>query len=406
MVIAVTYLIAILFVLRQLGIRDIKYVGIAVMAILCTRPNIFGEYVGLINPIFWLGLMFLTKMRKLEKRSTTKFESKGIIPIFVAFIVYWLLSFSASQYNNIEFYYWPAIANLGTLAFILVSISYLASNGGLEKFLLIFAFLNSFLGLSGLISKYALRGFGCENLILGREWEYKICAPGTIFIGDRLTGIGGEPAIYASYCILSIAILLIAKINRSAKLIAIFGCIAGVILTSSSTGYAILPISVLLFMLFIKGSIFKKTFLSYFLLAFLLMFYSVLIKFANSFFITKKSSNILSVTDRGLNVPLSEYFESWGKGFFYDGSSFNNKYSAISVLRESLSQGIWVILLYLVILVFLSFLSHNSFVYLVTILPISVTVFIAEPFWSNAFWIALLLTSALYIKQNKSLAPT
>ena len=403
MEIIVIYLVTILFVLRLAGIRDIGYIGMALMAILSTRPNILGEYVGIISPIFWLGLITQIKLRNSRRKKPSETDFNGSVIIFGAFCIYWTLSLISSQYNNSVFYYWPAIANLGTITFVLISISYISSNGGLEKFLLIFAFANSYIGLSGLIAKYVFMGFGCESIYLGRIWEYSICAPGAVFIGDRLTGIGGEPGIFASYCILSISIFLMSSLKRLTKTLGIFGCVTGVILTESSTGYALLPISVVLITFFLKGSTLKKTLRGYFLLTFTLVFYAALIGFVNDIFTDKKSSNALSVTDRGLDIPMSEYFESWSKGIFYDESYFNTKFSAISILRESLSQGVWVILLFLLILSFLSFLSQNSFTYLVAVLPISVTVFVSQPFWSNAFWITLLLCFALQVKRYKSL---
>jgi hypothetical protein len=403
MEILVVHLITILIVLRIAGIRDTGYIGMAVMAILSTRPNILGEYVGMISPIFWLGLIILIKLRNSRRNKPSEIDFDGSVVIFGAFCIYWTLSFIASQYNSSVFYYWPAIANLGTLTFVLISVSYVSANEGLEKFLLIFAFVNSYIGLSGLISKYVFMGYGCESIYLGRVWEYSICAPGAVFIGDRLTGIGGEPGIFASYCILSISIFLMASLNRFMKTLGIFGCVTGVVLTTSSIGYALLPISVVLFTFFLKGSILKKTLRGYFLLTFVLVFYAALIGFVNDIFINKKSSNAFSVTDRGLDIPISEYFESWGKGIFHNGSYFNSKFSTISILRESLSQGVWVILLFLLILSFLSFLSQSSLTYLVAVLPISVTVFVSQPFWSNAFWITLLLCFALQVKRYKSL---
>ena len=380
--------------------RDIKYICMSIVAIMCTRPNLLGEYVGIVSPIFWMGLIYLTRLKGSQKKIVAKIKISGATGVYTLFIAYWMLSFITSQYNNLEFKYWPAIANLGTLVFVLTSITHQASHGRLEKFLLIFAFLNSYLGISGLISKYLLFSFGCQNFYLDRVWEYRICAPGAIFVGNRLTGIGGEPAIFASYCILSIAIFQLASINPSTKFLGILGCSSGVILTASSTGYALLPISILLFKFFLKGNSIKRTVNGYILLVSVFFSYSLLIKTTETYFRNKKFSNSFSVSDRGLDVPLFEYFKSWGKGFFYDGSPFNESFSTISVLRESLSQGVWVILLFLLILFCLAFISKNSFRYFIAVLPISFTIFIAEPFWSNAFWITILLCVSFYFQKK------
>ena len=398
----VIYLAVILGVLRLIGIQSFASKSMCIFAVLSTRPNLIGEVVGIVSPIFWIGLMILVRNQSVNSRirSLREIRTNGISKILAIMLAYWCLTFISANFHDQGFGYWPPIANLGTLAISLTAISYLYSKGELQHFLLVFASLISFEGISGLISSLVLRGLGCQNLQLGRNWSYELCPPGGVFVGERLTGIGGEPAIFASYCILSITLFISVTLPRWTKSLGIAGCLSGLVLSGSSTGYVLLPISVLLTIILLKGSFFKKAVGSYFLILILLLAYTLLIRTADRFLLTKSISNRLSITDRGLDVPFGEYMQSWRKGLFYNGSPFNANFSAISILRESLSQGFWVVGLFLLLIVYLGRLSRNSMGFIVTSVPIIVTTFVSEPFWANAFWIVIMTAIALNIRSS------
>jgi hypothetical protein len=306
---------------------------------------------------------------------------------------------------------WPPIANLGTVGLDGYLILQLFKTGSAVRFLRMFIYFVTFESVTALISKYLFDYNFCTHISAGRGWGYSLCFPGAIFAnGSRLTGFGGETAIFATYLALVVVLVTWMQFgfSVSSRIFIVSTCVFASLISGSTTGTTLIFVSLALIpfqKLSFRGSPFVITLYSasiYYLLT-----TKLLQGLTNKVIENKLQKNAGSVLDRNLNLGFEDYMRAWGK--FPFGSQWNGNVLAsnrgINLIADSLGFGPIVILLMLLLVMITIAASKRYIQTLSTGTVLFVTVLLIEPAWANAIWFVLLfaITSVnLAEAENKS----
>ena len=257
-------------------------------------------------------------------------------------------------------------------------------------------YLLLFQAFSGLISKFVLNYQFCVDFTAGRGWTYSLCAPGAIFSSQsRLTGIAGEPSIFAVYLALAAIGFWWPQLHLGVLSRYLFSaiCLWASFVSGATTGTVVglLALSLIPF----QRSTAKGA-------PIFLIFYSAITytsiqtgfiqNYMEKIFSNKAKTNLGSIIDRNLNLGLDDYLTRWeAKPFGSQWGIGGGVYSSgINLLAESLYVGPITIVLMIALLFAANMLSFN----LVRTLSIGAIIFLVcltlQPAWPNAIWFLIL----------------
>jgi len=388
-----------LFAVNSEKRRKINFAILSLLAFSSIRPNILGETFGIIGPLyFYLLVRISTKLEPeyepLEK-SVLKLRNL-LFAMFTITFLYWIYVLTVSSFRTYPVSAWPPIANLGTVGLDGYLILQLFKKGSVIRLLRMFIYFVSFESVAALISKYFFDYNFCTIISAGRGWNYSLCFPGAIFSsGSRLTGFGGEPAIFATYIALSVIFVTWLQFGLSLRMriFIISICTFASLISGSTTGTTLIFVSLALIpfqKLSFRGSPFVITLYSaaiYYLLT-----TKLLQGISSNVIENKLQKNAGSILDRNLNLGFQDYLRAWGK--FPFGSQWNGnvlaKNRGINLLADSLGFGPLVILLMFLLILITIAASRKYIQTLSTGTIIFMSVLLIEPAWANAIWFVLL----------------
>jgi hypothetical protein len=389
----------ILLVFKTATRLGVNFFLFSLLAISSIRPNILGESFGLISPLYFFTLVYLSKRLPPEYLPTEKAISRARNSLFAMFFILffsWTIKAVISSGNGYPFNFWPPIANMLTVGFSCYCLLQIFKLGSILRFFRLFIYLMSFQAFSGLVSRFILNYQYCTDFTAGRGWNYTLCAPGAIFSSQtRLTGISGEPSIFAVY--LAVAAIILwwpqLKIGIFLRFFLTGVCIWASMVSGATTG-AIVGILALSLIPFQRSTLKHGPAL--------LIFYSVFTyaliqtriaqSYVEKIFSDKKKSNLGSISDRNLNLGLDDYLNRWsakpfGSEWGIDGQPYS---SGINLLAESLFFGPITIVFMIALVMAANLLSSNP----VRTLSSGIVVFFVcltlQPAWANAIWFFLL----------------
>jgi hypothetical protein len=371
----------------------------SLLAISTIRPNILGESFGLISPLYFFTLVYLSKLLSPDYRPNSKAVSRarnGLFAMFLILFLNWLSKAVIASGNSYNFDLWPPIANLLTVGISCFCLLQLLKLGTILRFFKVFLYLLLFQACFGLISKFVLNHNFCIDFNAGRGWNYSLCAPGAVFASqNRLTGIAGEPSIFVVYLAVAAILFWWPQLHLGVLSRCLFSaiCIWASMVSGATTG-AIVGLLALTLIPF-QRTTFKNGHI-------VLIFYSVLTytsiqtrfvqNYVEEIFSDKKKTNLGSIFDRNLNLGLGDYLTRWqekpfGSRWGVGGTPYS---SGINLLAESIVFGPLTIFLMIALVFAANILSLN----LNRTLSIGLIVFIVcltlQPAWPNAFWFLLL----------------
>jgi len=379
--------------------KSINFAIFSMLAISSIRPNILGESFGLIGPLYFLILIILSKSMQKDYSPEPETSAKlrnVLMALFVITFTYWIAVLLISSFRTYPVSTWVPIANLGTVGLDGYFLLQLYKRGTVIRFFKVFIYFIIFESGAALISKYILNNQFCTDFSAGRGWGYSMCFPGAIFSGKtRLTGFGGEPAIFATYISIAIVAIWWPQIRRKIPLnilLTVVLVIAG-LTSESTTGLAGIIIAVTL----IPFQNWKLRSAPLLLTVYASTIYylfntRIIHTYTQSVITDKYQKNKGSILDRNLNLGLSDYFSAWGKYPF--GSQWNGSITAsnrnINLFAESLSYGPIVILLFSLLIVVGLFFSKNRIKFLSAGIIVFASCLLVEPAWANAIWFVLI----------------
>jgi hypothetical protein len=379
--------------------RKINFAILSLLAIASIRPNILGETFGIIGPLYFFLLVKISnKLRpdfEPEEKSILKLRNL-LFTMFTVTFLYWIYVLAVSSFRTYPVSAWPPIANLGTIGLDGYFILQLFKNGTSIRFMRMFIYIVTFESVTALISKYVFDYNFCTNISAGRGWNYSLCFPGAIFSsGVRLTGFGGEPAIFATYLAVTVLFVTWVQFDFSLvqKILIVIACAIASLNSGSTTGTTLIFVSLALIpfqKLSFRGSPFVLT--MYSAIIYYLFSTKLLQGLSEKIIQNKLQQNAGSITGRNLDLGFQGYLKAWGR--FPFGSQWNGNVLAanrgINLLADSLSYGPMVIfLMFLLIVTVVSASSrYTQTLSIGTIFFISVL--LVEPAWANAIWFALL----------------
>ncbi len=389
----------ILLVFKTTTRKRVNFIVFSLLAIASIRPNILGESFGLISPLYFYTLVYLSRGLLPEYLPTGKVISRarnGLFAMFFVLSLSWMTKAVISSWNGYIFNFWPPIANMLTVGFGCYCLLQVFKLGSVLRFFRLFIYLMSFQAFSGLVSRFILDYQYCTDFTAGRGWNYTLCAPGAIFSSQtRLTGISGEPSIFAVY--LAVASIILwwpqLKIGIYRRFFLTGVCIWASMVSGATTG-AIVGILALALIPFQRSTLKHGPAL--------LIFYSVFTyaliqtRFAQSYvekiFSEKKKSNLGSISDRNLNLGLEDYLTRWsakpfGSEWGIDGRPYS---SGINLLAESLFFGPITIVFMIALVIAANMLSPNPVRTLSSGMVIFFVCLTLQPAWANAIWFILL----------------
>jgi hypothetical protein len=383
---------------------------LTILAFASIRPNILGESFGLIGPLYFLLLNRFAKDKpgsQIPDPGQVRIARNTLMILWVITFIFWICQGLSSSFRTYSFAPWPPIANLGTIGLDGYFLLEIFKLGRIHNVFRVFWLFIAFEAASGLISKYLFHYHVCVNVSAGRGWPYAVCLPGAILSSRvRLTGIGGEPAIFATYLSLLVIVAWWPVMKFKPLVALIVTCISAwaSIVSGSTTGITEVLLAAALAPL--QRLTFKKA-------PILLMLYSSVVYYVISTGVIKKAttsvvnaklkSNAGSVTDRNLTLGLHDYLQAWGK--FPFGSEWSSGAKAgsfhINLLADSLSFGPYVIFLFFLLLVVGVFFSPQR----IQITSVGIIVFTTclyiEPAWLNAIWFILIYMFFLVLLSKK-----
>lgn len=379
--------------------KAINFSILTVLGISSIRPNILGETFGLIGPLYFFMAWRLSKTmpeQEIPIERQVKRARNGLAVLWIITFSYWISIGLTSSFRTYGFGAWPPIANLGTVGidgFLLLQIF---KTGYFVRLVRTFVGTIIFEASSGLISKYLFHYHLCAHVSAGRGWHYSVCIPGAVFSSDsRLTGIGGEPAIFSTYLSLMIIMVWWPQL-RYRNLFAFASsaiCLWAALVSGSTTGATEVFFAVALSP-FQRFS-FKKApiYLTAYGVGIFYVLNSRIVQKATSSIMTKKlKTNKGSITDRNLNFGLHDYLSAWGK--FPFGSEWSSGASStsfhINLLADSLAYGPYVIFLFFLLIISASLFSPRRIHSFSAGAIIFTTCLFIEPAWLNAIWLVLL----------------
>jgi hypothetical protein len=276
----------------------------------------------------------------------------------------------------------------------------LFKKGTVTRFMRMFIYFTTFESVAALISKYLFNYNFCTTLSAGRGWNYALCFPGTILSsGVRLTGFGGEPAIFATYLALTVLLVTWAQFDfgLAQKILIIAVCTFASLISGSTTGTTLIFLSLALISfqrLNFRGSPFVLTLYS---ASIYYLFSTKLIQNLSTQIIQNKlQKNAGSVLDRNLNLGFEDYLRQWGR--FPFGSQWNGNVLAnnrgINLLADSLGYGpLVIIFMFLLAIITVGFSKQYIQVFSTSTI-LFITMLVIEPAWANAIWFILFFTIA------------
>ena len=383
---------------REVRVK-VDFVVFSLLAISTIRPNILGESFGLISPLYFFTLVYLSKSLSPDYVPNSRAVSKarnGLVAMFFILFLNWLSKAVISSGNSYNYDLWPPIANLLTVGISCFCLLQLYKLGTILRFFKVFLYLLLFQACAGLISKFALNHQFCVDFTAGRGWNYSLCAPGALFTSqNRLTGISGEPSIFAVYLAVAAIGFWWPQFKLGALSRSIFSgiCIWASLVSGATTGavVSLLALSLILFQrITLKQGPLILTFFS--VITYTLIQTRFIQKYMEVIFSDKKKTNLDSITDRNLNLGLDEYLLRWqaepfGSQWGVGGGIYS---SGINLLAESLFFGPITI----VLMVALIFAANTMSLNLVRTLSIGLVIFLVcltlQPAWPNAIWFLIL----------------
>ena len=402
---------AILLLFRKELRVKINFIIFSVLAISTIRPNILGEAFGLISPLYFFILVYLSKSLLPEYEPTGGAISRARKSLFAMYFVLflnWTLKATISSGNGYFYPLWPPIANLVTVCFSCYCLLQVFKLGSILRFFRTFLYLLLFQATFALISQFILKYQYCFDFTAGRGWTYSICAPGAVFSSqNRLTGIGGEPSIFAVYLAIGAVAFWWPQLKLGVFRASLFSgiCIWAAMVSGATTGaiVGVLAASMI---------VFQRSTLKYgpVILFFCSLFIYTLIqtRFAQNYFeeifSEKKKTNMGSISDRNLNLGLDEYLLRWevkpfGSQWGIGGGTYT---PGINLLAESLFFGPITIVLMLALVIAANLLSFNPIRTLSVGFMIFLVCLTLQPAWLNAIWFLLLYLFLIVDLTNNS----
>lgn len=382
LILSVFYCLVILAAI-SLNIVNLKffYLNFAI-SLLFVRPNILGEAVGFLQPLFWILTHVMLQPRP---HKTPKFH-KQLQIITICSVLYWIYIYFINQYFGMSSNFWSIISSI--IAFVVpgyvITSSY--ENQRIKILEKAYVFTISAFCLAYVIQM--ILHLPCTTVSFAnlgsRTYGYSVCLPGSIMLGNRLTGIGGEPGIFAVEIV--IAIILGARlasgifIRLIGNLLFLFCLIA----TNASTGYACLSIVVLFYI--VKKSR-RNPFLSFFLL---IVFFPLIDFISKKLLFYKMKDAPLSISDRGLDVSFYEYLQNWINFPFGNRTKIGTS-NAINLLTNSFYYGIFVFAIFVCLLILLLINGPKNFKFQSSLLVVAFTVVFSQPPFLNTLWFILIL---------------
>ena len=343
-----------------------------------------GETVGFIQPVFWILNFYLLKIKYQNEKKNTLLWTILCFSMF-----YWIYIFFVNSYSGENSNLWAILTSVIAFAvpgFVLVA-SYVDSQIViLQK---TFVRIVTILCASHLVQLFLNLPCAFINFsnFGSRQYDYSVCLSGSISLGDRLTGIGGEPGIFAIEIILALLILSSSlvqlRFRKSSALILLFGLIS----TYSSTGYVCLILIVVLYC-------FKKSRRFGFIgILVSLSLYFPFKSIVNKILKQKSIDAPLSVSDRGLDISPTDYVYNWTT-YVFGNPDREYKIISINLLANSYYYGFLVIIIYLFLVIQLYRRGPKKFDFQASLVVISFTILFSQPPFLNTLWFILILLCA------------
>ena len=354
------------------------------LCIIFVRPNIMGEAIGFIQPVFWLLNLYLLNVQNSKKKNKDVFF---LILLYSA--IYWVYIIFVNSYADINSNLWAISSSL--IAFAIPGYVILKTYEGANIVILQRTFVGIiFLLCAGHFLQLFI-SFPCTLLNFSnfgsRPYNYTVCLSGSLSLGKRLTGIGGEPGIFAVQIVFAILISFFLRLSIFTKITVLITLVFGLISTYSSTGYVCFTI-LIIFYFFQKS----KKYGLFGLLALIPLYY-LYHQFFAQLLSRKASDSPLSITDRGLNISPVEYFHNWSEYFFGNPDRLN-KITSINLLTNSYYYGFFVIIIYLLLIFQLYRHGPRRFDYQASLMLISFTTLFSQPPFLNTLWFLLIMLCA------------
>lgn len=377
----------------------VNFVVFSLLAIATIRPNILGESFGLISPLYFFTLVYLSKSLSPDFIPNSRAVSRarnGLFAMYFILSLNWLSKAVISSGYGLNFDLWPPIANLLTVGISCFCILQLFKNGSILRFFKVFLYLLLFQACSALISKFILDYQFCFDFTAGRGWEYSLCAPGAVLANQsRLTGIAGEPSIFAVYLAVAAIGFWWPQLHLGVLSRYLFSaiCLWATFVSGATTG-AIIGVLALSLIPFQRST--AKTAPIFLIFYSVITYTSIQTRFIQNYveeiFLNKAKTNLGSITDRNLNLGLGDYLTLWEAKPFGSrwGLGGGNAQIGINLLAESIFFGPLTIVLMIALIYAANMLSFN----LVRTLSIGLIIFLVcltlQPAWPNAIWFLIL----------------
>jgi hypothetical protein len=367
------------------------------LGLLFTRPNILGEAFGYIEPMFWIFVYYFSRKLKTELNQNRSISNeieklrKGILtPILFFFFGYWAYTLLIDSLRGNQISIWVVFSNFIGLFSGLAAVNSLILNIEYSLLLKVYTWFIVIPSFGG-VMKYLLPEITpCIDVNLsnqgGRPFTYSVCSNGAVYLGNRFTGFGGEPAIFATEMALCIFVLLnIPIFSKITTWILITIVSAGIILTFATTGYVALAIALIYSLLNLMAKR-LRIISSTLLLLGLFPFYKLL----QVLFQRKIEANPLSISDRFAYDSFFDYVHVWSHNFFGMQTSRTVSGAGINLLTLSLQYGVPIILLTIFFLIRIYLAVRHVIPWNGALSIILFTMAFSQPPITNYLWLILL----------------
>jgi hypothetical protein len=382
-----------------------------VLGLCFTRPNILGETFGYLQPIFWILVFIVAIMyRETDGRDTQLNQIRIDIrkkinqPILIFYFSYWCYTLIIISYVGKDVSVWNFLSNSVGLLAAMFAINQVQLKFETSFTIKIFLWYLLIPTLSYIVQESFVKIFPCREINLngygGRNWNYTLCLTGGNTTGERFTGLGGEPGIFATQLAIGIFLLLNFRIYTKVPMFIALGIMVwGIIASGSVHGLIILPIAITAAMLnkVSKRSVFVGLFTAIILLV-------PLFRFAYKQFQIKQISNPYSVTDRFVYQNLGDYVSFWSNNFFGTGNPLIIQNTGINLLSTSLEYGFPVILITLIFALVVHHKARGIVHYNGSLIIIILTIIFSQPAIENYLWLIILsFTTGLHIRLSQEI---
>ncbi len=376
------------------------------IGIILIRPNILGESFGQFGVLYWaaLGIYFrgLDKKRNQEPNHQVS-QNMALSLIIVTALIYW--SYFYLKLNSLIDISIPyvAFANIATLAVVLYAITQIKKCVGQPGISFSFILLVSFFSFSVFPKNFLS---SCTPISLpARPYIYEVCYGSGIYVGDRLTGFSAEPGIFATLIVVAMALVIKYPLTKSplSNIFVLVNLLLGLLKTQSTAGIFLLIVFLAFRLLALTNKSQLKISLSLGLSAAFILFLPFLISLSKALTLSKSTRNSRSITDRALELSLSDYFSKWFEFPFGNSNEITyRKGFGINLLTESLAIGPVTIFLMIMAIFGTVLLSNRE----VTSFEVGVLVFLSclfsQPAWFNPIWLILVFSLISSDNLNKA----